>query len=251
MKKTFIQRTILVLKKVYYTPTLPQHIIDFQNNIYIRIFRFLCGLSISSLLLINKTDFYTNILGTGIFLNIFMYSAFLMIILFNFYIAYINYHRFKHSLKVLKGDDLIIRNSPVVEAATALTRFLYCAKIGCQATAFGGTILTGILGTDQILQMNGKEPYFAPRIGKLIWGNNFIPMIDKNKYLENIKINNSIKNDLISAETKLSEFAKNENLSLDFVENAKSILKKEISALDSSNKILESKVLEELRKLNK
>lgn len=56
--------------------------------------------------------------------------------------------------------------------------------MGCQGTDLGGKIkFSAILGTDQILTMNSKEPYFGPKIGKFIWGDNsYVTMIDKIKF---------------------------------------------------------------------
>ena len=112
MNKNLKKRALSVLKKVYETPTLPEHILILQNNIIIRIFRFLSGLSIISLLLINKIDLFTKILGTGIFLSIFKSLCLIFIFFFNIYLFYINYHRFIHMYKMVKSGKLEIRNSP-------------------------------------------------------------------------------------------------------------------------------------------
>lgn len=102
MKRTLLQRIGIAFKKAWDTPTLPDHILNFQNNLIIRVFRFLSGLSIISLLLINKIDIYTNIFGNGIFLSIFKYICLIFTLFYNIYLFYINYHRFIHIYKLIK-----------------------------------------------------------------------------------------------------------------------------------------------------
>ena len=110
MKLTNRKRAIAVFKKVYYTPTLPNDIIKFQNNPIIRIFRFLSGLSFISLLILNKTLIFHSIFGYGILFNLFAYICFTFILFFNVYLFYINYHRIIHIYKTINSDKLNLRN---------------------------------------------------------------------------------------------------------------------------------------------
>lgn len=58
-KKKLIQRLFLGLKKGLLTPTLPNHIIQLNNNPFIRIFRVLGGISIL-LILTHRLDYLGN-----------------------------------------------------------------------------------------------------------------------------------------------------------------------------------------------
>lgn len=100
-----LKKTILfqVLKKGLLTPTLPDHIIEFQNKLYIRIIRVLGSLSLV-LLLSHRLELYF----TGVYYSIAIYICFIFILMFNIYIIYINYHRIIHSIKVLRSDKLDI-----------------------------------------------------------------------------------------------------------------------------------------------
>ena len=111
--KNFTKTSISVFKKVYNTPTLPDHIIKLQDKLIIRIIRVLGGLSI--ILLMSKR---LNTIFTGLLLDLLNLICFIFMIIFVIYNLYIMYHKIVHTIKTLKSDNLDIRNSPLNFYAT-------------------------------------------------------------------------------------------------------------------------------------
>ena len=105
IKNSFFNRIFIGFKKGIKTPTLPDHILKFQSNSLIRIFRVLGGFSIISLLGHAKFDYFFNI--------IIIYLLFSIGFLFVMYQIVISYYRIKNIFKILKSDKLDIRNSPL------------------------------------------------------------------------------------------------------------------------------------------
>lgn len=99
-----LKNAILALKKGFRTKNLPEHVINFNNILYVRVFRFLGQLSILlSLLSINKE-----------YHSLFSLPLMIILVIFNLmyfiYYIWLNYHRVKHMRKVLKSGDLDIKN---------------------------------------------------------------------------------------------------------------------------------------------
>ena len=82
--KNFTKTSISVFKKVYNTPTLPDHIIKLQDKLIIRIIRVLGGLSI--ILLMSKR---LNTIFTGLLLDLLNLICFIFMIIFVIYNLYI------------------------------------------------------------------------------------------------------------------------------------------------------------------
>ena len=89
---------------------------------------------------------------------------------------YISYHRFKHIYKVLKSDELDIRNSPFDRFATLSAKLVMCAKGACDTVHPAGSALGLMLGTDEVLKAANREPIFAPFLGGLL--NQILPLPD-------------------------------------------------------------------------
>lgn len=103
-----ISDIILGFKKGMSTPTLPQNTLNFINKPLIRIFRFIGG--ISFLTLIGRTT-----LITYFNTNISSELTFILIIITIFFVIFqlcVTIIRIRHMNKIIKGDDLNIRNSP-------------------------------------------------------------------------------------------------------------------------------------------
>jgi len=100
-KKTIFQRLIIGLKKGWITPTLPNHIITLQNNIFIRFLRVLGDISII-LLITHRLEF----LGNGILYKICLIICIVISLMFSIYLLYINYYRIKHMYKVLINNEI-------------------------------------------------------------------------------------------------------------------------------------------------
>lgn len=99
MKKSITQRLVIGLKKGYITPTLPDNIIKLNSLLYIRVLRFLGG--VSFLIILGKSY----IQCSTIVLLIAMFIAFI----FTCYHFYLTYYRIKHMIKVLRSDEFDIK----------------------------------------------------------------------------------------------------------------------------------------------
>ena len=144
--------------KVYNTPTLPSHIIRFNHNIFVRIFRVLGGICL--LLILSKKVFEFNeyIIYIVIAINsIFLIYQFILLI-----------YRIINIYRILKSKDLDIRNSPLNNFATVFTKGLLCIKGVCEGGIFTGTILGTGIAFDWALESANKEKLFAPLIGNFI-----------------------------------------------------------------------------------
>lgn len=106
-KNNIFYRFFIGVKKGFITPTLPNHIINFNNNPIIRIFRVLGGISIL-LILTHRLNY----LGDGLLYFYGLAICTVFAFLFSLYFIFLTYHRIKHMIKVLKSDKLDVRNSP-------------------------------------------------------------------------------------------------------------------------------------------
>src|SRR4051794_23548319 len=114
MKKSIFQRLIVGFKKGYNTPTLPENLLNFQNNVFVRYLRITGGLS-AVLLITGRLDK----LNLGKFYSFIVYLCFFLTLVYFIYSIYISYYRIKHMYKVFKSDELDVRNSPLDRLATA------------------------------------------------------------------------------------------------------------------------------------
>jgi len=184
MKKSIFTRIKSSVIIAYNTPTLPVHMIQLENNIFIRIFRVLGGISVITLLSLRT---YSDIANP-----IIIQFALIFTILFIFYKFYVMYYRIKHVyFLVFKSNKLEIRNSPLDKAASHLLKALVCAKGFCENVAIVG----GLLGLgnyyDNILVDQGKEPIISPIIRKIIFADK--PSLAEEAYNSNLKSLSEIK----------------------------------------------------------
>ena len=165
-----------VFKIAFTTPNLPPHILEFQNNPFIRILRFLGG--ISFLL------FLGNIRGYFVLPKYFLILLFMFCLLFFFYHIYISYQRQKYLRKLLK--TLEIRNSPLDRFATQLLRVLCGVKGVCDTVASPLGLGVGLMiGADHFLVEGGKEAFFGPLIGGGL--NKVLPKSDLDRWRDAYK----------------------------------------------------------------
>jgi hypothetical protein len=137
---------------------LPNHIIEFNHNIFVRIFRILGGICLLLILSKKVFDFNPYIIYVVIFINlIFLIYQFVLLI-----------YRIRNIYKILKSKDLEIRNSPLNNFATVFTKGLLCIKGVCEGGIFTGTILGTGIAFDWALESANKEKVFAPLVGSFI-----------------------------------------------------------------------------------
>lgn len=117
--KNIFSRFYIGVKKGLFTPTLPNHIIQLNHNPIIRIFRVLGGISIL-LILTHRLNY----LGEGLLYFSALVFCTVLALFFSLYLIFLTYYRIKHMIKVLKSDDLDIRNSPLDRFASIAARII-------------------------------------------------------------------------------------------------------------------------------
>jgi hypothetical protein len=161
--KNLLSRFFIGAKKGIGTPTLPNHIIMINNNPIARIFRVMGGISIL-LILTHKLDY----LGDGLLYFSALALCTALAWLFCLYLLFLTHHRFKHMLKVLKSDQLDVRNSPLDRFASITARIILCSKGLCETAAPVGVVFGGMVGIDELRKAKGLEPFFLPKLADLI-----------------------------------------------------------------------------------
>lgn len=162
-KRTLYQRLFLGIKKGLLTPTLPEHIIALQNNVFIRLLRVLGGIS-----LILTVTHRLDSLGDGLFYIFCIYLCLILNVMFSIYILYRNNHRIKHMYKLLKSDALYVHNSPYDKFASNTSKLLWCTKGFCEGAAPIGIFYGSMAGFDELMKIRGHEPKFKPYISSMI-----------------------------------------------------------------------------------
>lgn len=136
-KKTIFQRILIGLIVGWNAPVLPPKVLNLHNNILMRVFRVIGGISIVTVL-------------SKKYLLLFLPFKFLVLflaLLHFIYITVISIIKLWYGFKVLKSDKLSVRNSPLDRFATTAGKLLYCLKYGCQAGSAG----LGLVGTSFLI----------------------------------------------------------------------------------------------------
>jgi|SRR5271154_2857996 len=242
--KNIIKRLFTGFKKGYQTPTLPNHILQIQSYLIIRMLRFIGGLSF--LLLVGKSH-----LNYPIYV---LYSALFFTSIFTIYHFIISYYRIKHIYNILKSNELDIKNSPIDRLATLGARALLCFKGVCDTTAQPVGLTLGLmLGVDEIFKAGELEPIFAPLLGGIL--KNALPesVTKSSTRLINEQIAN-ITNNNVESLTNESLLERFQNLNLkgdltkdEFLEMRQLLIDNQ-DRLKKENDVFKSKILELLDK---
>jgi len=161
--KNIFQRLFKGVKKGLFTPTLPDHILALQKNVFIRLLRVIGGISII-LILTHRLEY----LGSGLLYLIVLCACTFFSLLFSFYLLYINCYRIKHMYKLLKSDKLDVRNSPFDRFATLSAKLLWCVKGFCEGAAPFGITYGAMAGIDELRRIKGHEPIFLPFLANIL-----------------------------------------------------------------------------------
>ena len=153
-KKTIFQRFKYGIKSGWEMPILPNHIIELDKNIYIRMLKITGPLTI-----------FISISGLSIQLNnIIFYINFMISLLYIFYKYIIAYYAVKQWFHYLFTGKFIVRNSPLDLFSTMIR----CSIAGIKSVGkvSFGTGMTYALchELDDLLVKDGKAPYFVPRL---------------------------------------------------------------------------------------
>lgn len=244
----YINRFFKGAKKAYLTPTLPPYIINIQKNPLVRIFRVIGGISIL-LILTNKLNY----IFSGIYYIISLYIFTFFAIIFGFYLIILSYLRIIYMIKVLKSDDLDIKNSPLDRFASIAARIIWCSKGFCETAAPIGVAFGGMAGIDELRKAKGLEPIFLPKLADWI-----IPPTDTEKEVKIMRYNeaalerNFKEGNIYKEEQKIVDvFEKNGIIGNEEASAWRNKLSRNQTMCELENKNITSKILESLDKLNR
>jgi len=144
--------------RAYSIPTLPAKVEQIYSHIFVRIFRFIGGLSF----LLVVTNTYLILPGflhlfLAILASIQITQIIIILIIKFFYGLYII---------VFKKEKFEIRNSPLNRYASIISQALYCIKVGCTVTGAGAGFIAGGAAYDSVLEESGRNRVFVPFIAK-------------------------------------------------------------------------------------
>jgi len=181
VKQTNLQKFISGFKEGLNMNCLPDHILKIENKFYVKIFKSIGAFCI--FLSVTKFSYQFPILIT--------YLIYLLSFLYSFYKFFIVFYVIKDFICFVKNGYIIIRNSPF-ELLTTIGKILAKGvKNSTKATIGTGIAYTLAKEVDDILEEEGKDRYFIPKIHESIAS---IPGLKENilKFAEAIGIKDSI-----------------------------------------------------------
>jgi hypothetical protein len=144
--------------RAYSIPTLPAKVELFYSHIFVRILRFIGGLS--CVLVLTKTHLWLPAylhLFLSILASIQMTQIIIILIIKIFFGLY---------TIIYKKEKFEIRNSPLNKYASLISQALYCIKVGCTVTGAGAGFIAGGAAYDTVLAESGRDPVFVPFMAK-------------------------------------------------------------------------------------
>jgi len=144
--------------RAYSIPTLPAKVVLFYSHIFVRILRFIGGLS--CVLVLTKTHLLLPAflhLFLSILASIQMTQIIIILIIKIFFGLY---------TIIYKKEKFEIINSPLISNASLISQALYCIKVGCTVTGVGAAFLAGGVAYDTVLEQSGRNPVFVPFMAK-------------------------------------------------------------------------------------
>jgi hypothetical protein len=165
-----MKNIILGIKKAWQVPSLPKKVHDFQNHIFIRIYRFIGGISILITLLhskninIIKFDYYLS----ENFIELIYFYINIFAVIFIIFIIIINLIKIVYTIYLLikKPETFEVKNSPLNIFATQIAKVLSCMKIGCIATGSTAAVVAGGVTFDTLIEKTGRDPIFIPMMAE-------------------------------------------------------------------------------------
>jgi hypothetical protein len=206
-KEWFIQKwgkhsIFLGFIRAYNIPTLPATVELFYSHIFVRIGRFIGGLSFVLIV----TKLYLVLPG---FLHLFL-AILASIQITQIIIILIIKILFGLYTLFFKSEKFEIRNSPLNRYASVISQALYCIKIGCAVTGAGASFIAGGAAYDSVLTESGRNPVFVPFMAKtynIIFGEG--PNTKVTTFIEkNVKTNTANSNNKESVTEVLAKFHK-------------------------------------------
>lgn len=156
--KNLIFRAINEFKNGWNLPTLPDHIVILEKNIYVKFFK-LIGAACLFLIVSGIAQQFNNLTFKCIFIISFVFTIYRLVIIF--------YNLKQYIVNIYKGK-FIVRNSPVNSFNTILKFLGNTAKSTVNFGVGTGVAYCLCYELDEILAQEGKEPYFVPGIRNTI-----------------------------------------------------------------------------------
>jgi len=151
-------------QRAYSLPTLPAKVEKYHNHVFVRIFRFLGGLSF--LMVATNINYDLKlpaiVLWTIIIVACIHVTHVIIILLIKFF--------FSLYTLIFDRKKFEIRNSPLNRFASIFGQALFCIKVGCGATASGAGFLAGGIAYDEMLVNSGRPKVFLPIMGQIFNG---------------------------------------------------------------------------------
>jgi len=177
-------------------PVLPDHIIRLNQTIYVKLLKILGPLSVL-------------IMISGIskqFDNIIYYIIFIISLLYILYRYVIAFYAIKQWFHYLLNGDFIVRNSPVELLGTSLKATFSAIRASATFTVGCGFSYALCHELDDILEKEGKEAYFVP---KMKAGMDKVGITSAAKtFLDKIGIKDSLSNTTSVNKSLLEELSK-------------------------------------------
>ena len=155
-------------------------------------------------------------------------------------------------IKVLKSDELDIRNSPLDRFASIAARIILCSKGLCETAAPVGVVFGGMAGIDELRKAKGLEPIFLPKLADLIFNDT-----DTNKQIKQMRYDEAslqrISKELNAYEEEqgiVDSFEKNGVISKEEANTWRDQIKRNESMCQNDSKEIKHKILTSLDKLN-
>lgn len=158
LNKTILNKIWFGIKSGWELPILPEHISKLDHNIYVRLFK-LIG-SISVLIILTKIGSKLN--------DLIYYVIFTISILFILYKYVIMFYVIKQWIHNLIKGNFIVKNSPFDPIASILKGSVSTLRTVTNFSIGAGFTYALCHELDDILEKEGKEPYFVPGMKKAI-----------------------------------------------------------------------------------
>src|ERR1700723_622660 len=158
MKKNNLQKFISGFKEGLKLNSLPDHILKIEKNFYVKIFKSIGAFCI--FLSVSKISYQFPILIT--------YLIYLLSFLYSFYKFFIVFHVIKDFICFIKNGNFIVRNSQF-DIFSTIGKFFAKGVINSgKATIGTGIAYTLAKEVDDILEEEGEDRFFIPKIHESI-----------------------------------------------------------------------------------
>jgi hypothetical protein len=156
--KTILNRIWFGIKSGWDLPILPIHISKIDNNIYVRVFKIIGAISV--FIILSKIGSKLND-----FIYYIIYAISIFFILYKYIIIFYITKQWFHNL--IKGK-FIVKNSPFDPIASILKGSVSTLRTITNFSVGAGFTYALCHELDDILEKEGKEPYFIPGMKNVI-----------------------------------------------------------------------------------